>query len=124
VAAGSAFACAIKSDASLVCWGNSSLAQTVPAGTFAQASLSGGFGCAVRTDGTLACWGDNTDGEATPPSGTFSRVSTGNAHACAIRTDGSLACWGDNFFDQTFAPLTGSYVQIKATANRTCAVRG
>jgi hypothetical protein len=69
VSAGDLFACGLRTDGTLACWGNSGRGETdVPAGTFVSLSASTGDGgavCALRTDDTLACWGGYDMG--TPP---------------------------------------------------------
>jgi len=74
ISAGSNFTCGIRTDGTLVCWGDPSLGWTIPTGTFSQVSSGFSHACAIRTDATLACWGDNTYGQATPPTGTTSSV--------------------------------------------------
>ncbi|MEO8690452.1 MAG: choice-of-anchor D domain-containing protein [Solirubrobacteraceae bacterium] len=128
VAAGGGHTCAIKIDATLVCWGLNDYGQaTPPAGAFGAISAGGRHTCAIRTDSTVACWGKDDDGEATPPSGTFVSVSAGGDHSCGVRTDTTLACWGRNTQSPPFnvAP-TGSFTAVAAgnTAGSTwsCAV--
>ncbi len=50
-------ACAIKTDASLTCWGYDVDGEaTPPSGSFKALSVDYHGACAIRTDGTLACW--------------------------------------------------------------------
>ena len=68
VSAGDYFACGLKTDGSIACWGENASGQaTPPTGTFMYLSVGAASACGVRTDGTLACWGDNSLGKATPP---------------------------------------------------------
>jgi alpha-tubulin suppressor-like RCC1 family protein len=68
VSAGAYFACGVRTDGALACWGDNRYGQAAPpTGTFQSVSAGYFFACGVRTDGTLACWGNNDDGEATPP---------------------------------------------------------
>ena len=61
VSAGFSSACGVKTDSTIVCWGDNSWGEsTPPAGTFASVSAGYFFACAVRTDGTIACWGATT----------------------------------------------------------------
>ncbi len=97
---------------SLLTWGSTNRAQTVPArvdsSTGWTASAIGSVSeCEIRSPGTLWCWGSNTSGQLglgdtttrTVPTQvgtetTWTSVSEGNSHACATRSDGTLWCWG------------------------------
>jgi alpha-tubulin suppressor-like RCC1 family protein len=63
------FACAVRTDGTLACWGDNSSSQATPppGADFVSVGAGQHFACAVRTNGTIACWGMNTSGEATPP---------------------------------------------------------
>ena len=99
ISAGDRHTCAVKSDGTVVCWGdNTSGKASPPSGTFFSASAGRLHSCGVRSDSTVACWGDNDSGESTPPSGTFSSVSAGGAHSCGVRSNGTVACWGSGGF--------------------------
>ena len=105
VSAGGAHSCGLRSDGSLVCWGDNSSGQAVaPSGSFSQVSAGSGHSCGLRSDGSLVCWGDNILGQAVAASGSFSQVSAGIFHSCGLRSDGSLVCWGDNRLGQAVAP--------------------
>ena len=126
--AGEDFACAIKTDASLWCWGLNQdgqlglgAADTVPhtaperVGTASWDAIEGGedHACGLRS-GQLWCWGENDHGQVGIGSGTSdivvpTRVGTasdwtilalGQDHSCAGRSDGSVWCWGINAVGQ------------------------
>jgi alpha-tubulin suppressor-like RCC1 family protein len=129
VAVGYAFTCAVKTDATVWCWGYNALGQlgdgsvtqrvlpvqvtTLGAAT-AQISVGYYHGCARKTDGTLWCWGYNGYGQigdnttttrklpvqVTSLGAVVAQVSVGNWHSCARRTDGTLYCWGYNYGGQ------------------------
>jgi alpha-tubulin suppressor-like RCC1 family protein len=121
VTVGRNFSCAIKTDATLWCWGagasgrlgngstaNRSLPVKVGTSTWSKVDAGWDNACAINsTDATLWCWGagasgqlgDNGTANQSSPvtvsgGGTWSEVSLGDSHGCAIKTDGSLWCWG------------------------------
>jgi alpha-tubulin suppressor-like RCC1 family protein len=123
VAVGGSFACALRPDHSLSCWGLNDQGQlglgSLPGTpTPVQVTdstrwqqISAGFAhfCAVLDDGTLWCWGLNDHGEigtgdmtnlSSPnrvgSDQTWAQVACGYYHTCAVRTDGTLWCWGRN----------------------------
>jgi hypothetical protein len=68
VSVGSAGACAIASDDTLVCFGGDGTITTAPTGTFKSVSVSATYACAIATDERLTCWGtDPGFGVLTPP---------------------------------------------------------
>ena len=94
VSAGVWHSCGLRSDGSVVCWGNSNDGQaTPPGGSFTQVSAGRGHSCGLRSDGSVVCWGNSNDGQATPPGGSFTQVSAGDRHSCGLRSDGSVVCW-------------------------------
>src|SRR6476646_5799485 len=123
LSAGTGSACAIRTDRTLVCFGNNFVVTpTPPAGTFTAVSTVGAQACAMRTDQTLACWGAPFGPAANPvppPAGTFTAVSVGGGFACALRTDETLACWPGNIS----TPPAGTFTSVSAgRAGVSCAV--
>jgi len=125
VRVGVQFSCALRTDASLWCWGANSAGQLgngtttdslipVRAGATTwnwTSVIAGGYhGCGIRRDGTLWCWGYNahgqlgngsTDGTSTPTQVAgqdWVMVRAGIGHTCGVQGNGSLWCWGDNQF--------------------------
>jgi alpha-tubulin suppressor-like RCC1 family protein len=124
ISAGADYACALRADGTVACWGESetgqlgngtttySLVPVAVSGLTGAVAISAGSSsaCAVLSDGTVACWGDNGNGELgdgtlggispTPVaiSGLtgVTSVSVGGGFACALRSDGTVACWGYN----------------------------
>ncbi|HEY2015264.1 MAG TPA: hypothetical protein VGH38_17260, partial [Bryobacteraceae bacterium] len=86
IATGSVFACALRADGLVFCWGHNSdgqlgdgstgdrpTAAAVHNLTNAVAITAGGsHACAVLADGTARCWGNNTDGQLGINSNAFS----------------------------------------------------
>ena len=114
------YACAIREDGSLGCWGVMNAQQIEPpAGTFAAVSVGADLACGLRADGELACWGDPVP--ASPPSGPFVAVAAGRGEACALRPNGALACWGSA--TASAAPNGSGHVDLSITHGRGCAIR-
>ncbi len=123
VSAGGDHSCALRSDGSVVCWGDNLHGQaTAPSGTFTQVSAGSWHSCGLRTDGSIVCWGQNEDGEATAPSGSFTYISAGVSRSCAVRTSGSIVCWGAKDPSEATAP-SGSFSQVVAGNAYSCGLR-
>jgi|GEM_PF-3990941 len=123
VSAGKQHTCALKTDNTIVCWGNNLFGQaTPPAGSFKQVSAGEYHACAIKTNNTVACWGGNSYGQATPPTGSFKQVSAGGTHTCALKADNTIACWGSNVFGQA-SPPAGSFKQVSAGQYHACAIK-
>lgn len=126
VSAGWSHTCGIRTDNSLLCWGNNANGKTglnttsgntlVPTainggGTWIKVAVSETHSCGIRTDNTLWCWGNNANGRTgrntaagntlvptqIDGSSTYIDITAGQEHSCGIRTDGSLRCWGNNW---------------------------
>jgi alpha-tubulin suppressor-like RCC1 family protein len=120
ISAGRWHTCAVRSDGTAQCWGDSTISLgllnlffplnpvsvdvevgvEVPddLGTVASVAVGDWQACAIRSDGTVRCWG--TFGEAFPPPadlGTVRTIDGGGFHTCAVRTDGLARCWGSDF---------------------------
>jgi alpha-tubulin suppressor-like RCC1 family protein len=123
VAAGGYHSVALKSDGTVVAWGDNSNGQlgdgtgverhrpvNVP-GLTAVAAIAGGdyYSLALKSDGTVWAWGANSQGQlgdgtnitrnrAVPVSGLkdVAAIAGGVHHSLAITSDGSLWVWGDN----------------------------
>lgn len=122
VAHGYAFACALKRDRSLWCWGFNSSSnlglgdnrmrtspeRVAPGVEWSSIALGSAGGCAIDIAGALSCWGGNrkgrlATGDRNPRSrptkledgSTWRSIATWE-HSCGIKSDGSLWCWGSN----------------------------
>lgn len=127
VTSGLLHACAIQTDGSLWCWGESEYGRlglgpgidleiTRPqrVGAAAWTTVGGGneHTCGIRDDQTLWCWGNNTNGQLGDTTrlrrdepvqiGTekWKALGVGEFTTCAIRADDSLWCWGLNIVGQ------------------------
>ncbi len=121
---GDDFACALRVDGTVMCWGyNDSYGQLGTGAAVSSSvpvlvkdlkdakslSVGRGHACAVRASGAVVCWGANADrqlgdgttnGSPTPVAVVqitdATQVSVGVSFGCVIRKDGSVACWGDD----------------------------
>jgi alpha-tubulin suppressor-like RCC1 family protein len=124
VSAGAMNTCAVRSDGTVVCWGDNSRVQcganapanmaaspiAVPNITTAKAVAVGyDHVCALLTGGTVECWGDNDDGEL--GDGTMgsegvpvqamglagvTRLVASLDYTCALLGTGAVKCWGSD----------------------------
>ncbi len=86
VSAGGSHSCAVRTDGTVACWGNTNGGRaTPPSGTFTQVSAGTSHTCGLATDGTVTCWGVDARGQSSAPEeGTFVDVSAGVTHSCAV----------------------------------------
>jgi hypothetical protein len=73
---------ALKSDGTVVCWGDNSYGESsVPAGLSNVISIASGwfYNLALKRDGTVVGWGRNEAGQASPPAGLTNVVAIGAA---------------------------------------------
>jgi alpha-tubulin suppressor-like RCC1 family protein len=115
--AGVKHTCAIKSDATVACWGYNSSAQigsgnftnwdrpfSVPGLTDMIAVAAGDRAtCAVKRGGTVHCWGDSVNLPPVAmdfPGITARSVAMGSNHKCLVTTDDDIHCWGSGTVGQ------------------------
>lgn len=139
VACGSNFACALRNNGRVECWGGG-LGGQLGNGTAASSAtpvavldladavdVAAGeaHACAARLDGTVVCWGDNTNGQLGDGSFNPSRtpiavegvagaveVSATQRSSCARTSDGVVLCWGAGELGQL-----GRGTPVAASAN-------
>ncbi|RUO71767.1 InlB B-repeat-containing protein [Idiomarina ramblicola] len=96
---GNGFACAIRDDGKLLCWGSSFLAYAAPAGAGPYHSLSIGQSraCVLDGSGRAQCWGENTDFFPAPDT-QFVQLSLSSHRdyfsVCGVTASGEVECWG------------------------------
>ena len=119
LAAGSGHTCALREDASVVCWGDATFGQTTALGGSetgvhlvdglrARALAAGtSHTCAIDLERAVWCWGDSFSGQCgvlsaadrTPltrvegVSGALA-IAAGAAHTCVLVEGGEVLCWG------------------------------
>jgi hypothetical protein len=111
VAAGDAHGLALKSDGTIVAWGQNDDGECgVPAGTYKAIGAGADFSLAVRADGTIAAWGYNGQRQVSsvPEGNDFVAVDGGELFAVALKADGSIVAWGNNRWGQVSDAPTGT----------------
>ena len=124
---GHVHSCALRTDSTVVCWGDNAFGQAdAPDGAFEAVSAGGTWdrshSCGVRVDATVVCWGSNNVKQSDAPGGEFVMVSAGGYHSCGVRVDATVACWGWNLYGQSDAP-GGEFVTVSAGSRYSCGVR-
>lgn len=106
---------ALKSNGSVVAWGDSNYGGTTPgnvsSGVVAVYSTEYAF-AALKTDGSIVAWGHSSYGGATPgnvTSGVVAVYATGSAFA-ALKNDGSIVQWGT--YSYSGSPPTSGVVAV------------
>ena len=95
VSAGTTHTCAVRTDRSLHCWGETRHGESMPpAGEFVAVSAGYRHSCALAVDNTVGCWGRDEYGETAAPGGAFLAVSAGSSFSCGVRFDRTVECWG------------------------------
>ncbi len=127
VSVGSDYACALRDDAKIVCFGKPTqlaVTKTVASGSYVQVSAGYACACGVRNDGSIACWGDDSLGQCSPPAGnTFRQVVVGYSFGCGLQNDGALTCWGDPASAVLKQQPTGTFRTLGVYGDGVCAVR-
>ena len=137
LAAGADHACAVKADATVVCWGENDEGQLggTTSGAFSsvpvpvdglvnivQLALGFSHSCALDGEGKVRCRGRDGEGQLGDGSaGGFRaaaapvvelddvvQVAAGLHSTCAVRRDGSIWCWGLNNLGQLGNPSQAS----------------
>jgi hypothetical protein len=128
IAAGHYFGIALKSDGTVVAWGDNDFGQTnVPAGLANVTAIAAGYNhsLALKSDGTVAAWGSNEHGQTTVPAGLSGVVSitTDDYVSLAVKDDGTVVGWGrinvDSFsqfqdIKQMSANRAGCFIGLKS----------
>ncbi len=117
IAVGEDYACAVKAEGSLWCWGRNQYGQLGDGTTSDRPSpvkvaslgndvaqvAAGMVGtCAVKKDDSVWCWASGKNPTLTPQLKLTKQksVALGMNHACALSGNGELTCWGNNALGQ------------------------
>jgi uncharacterized repeat protein (TIGR01451 family) len=124
ITAGYSHSLALKSDGTVVGWGNLYYA-TPPPGLTGVVAIAAGYyhSLALKSDGTVVGWGDMY--YATPPTNLAEvvAIAAGYQHSLALKSDGTVVGWGDNSYGQTNPPAGMSgVVAIAAGASHSLAL--
>ena len=129
IAAGPENSLAVKSDGTVVAWGQNHYGQsTVPSGLSGVIAVEGGFdySLALKSDGTVVAWGHKDYGQSTVPEGLSSvtEIAAGMWHSLALKSDGTVVAWGSNDYGQSTVPdgLNG-VIAIAAGTQHSLALR-
>jgi len=123
IAAGYVHSLALKSDGSIVGWGNNLYGQaTPPAGNdFIAIAAGGDHGLALKSDGSIIGWGNNGSGQATSPAGNdFTAIAAGDSHGFAIKSDGTIVGWG---YGEATPPAGNDFIAIAAGGDHGLALK-
>ncbi|XP_030485640.2 serine/threonine-protein kinase-like protein CCR4 [Cannabis sativa] len=101
IAAGFSHACAIATNGSLECWGDSQGRDNQPQEKFQSLALGENRSCGLRPNGTVICWGQNNF--ALPQSlrqSEFIAIEAKRRVFCGVlNSNFSLHCWGNRYFE-------------------------
>jgi alpha-tubulin suppressor-like RCC1 family protein len=125
VATGAYHACALRPNATAVCWGNDDSGQIeLPAGAqFAQLCCGHQWTCGLDRDtGAPRCWGSQTYPVVVnaPSSASFDSLTCGWLHACGRMANGTVRCWGVSSAGALAVPSGYAFEQISAGYQFTC----
>jgi alpha-tubulin suppressor-like RCC1 family protein len=122
VAAGDQFSMGLRSDGSILSWGN---APAAPAGLTNVLQIAAGVAhcIALKTGGTVVGWGPNSF--PVPPTATnVISIAAGYYHVLALRADGTVVAWGQNSASQCNVPVSlSNVVAIAAGAQHSLALQ-
>jgi hypothetical protein len=106
---------ALKSDGTVVSWGNPVEGGTTPAGLsgVAQVFSNEAAFAALKSDGTVVCWGDANYGGTTPAGlGGVTQIFSTQGSFAALKSDGTVVSWGSPISGGTTPAGLGGVTQI------------
>ncbi len=123
VACGPSHAVALKTDGTLIGWGDNLRGQAAPPADLSNVvavSAGGAFSVALRGDGTVFAWGGTFAKEVAVPPGLSNvvAISAGLSHTLALRADGTVVGWGNTADGRLALPADLSNVVSIAAGGR------
>jgi hypothetical protein len=128
------YSLALKSDGTVVGWGNSNLP---PDGLSGITMIAAGdsHSLALKSDGKVVAWGDDSYGETDVPAGLsgVTAIAAGTQHSLALKSNGTVVAWGLNDMGQATVPASltgviaiaaGRYHSLALKSNRTVVTWG
>ena len=128
-AVGGAHSLALRTDGSVVGWGDNSFGQIgLPPGVTNVVAVAAGqhHSVALRADGQVFAWGrnDNFQQTAVPPHTNVIAIAAGANHSLAVQSNGVVIGWGRNDDGRaTPPPNVGSARRVGAGQDHSLAVR-
>jgi trimeric autotransporter adhesin len=121
IAAGWHHSLALKTDGTVIGWGDNTSGQTnTPASATNAIAISAGYyhNLALKPDGTVVGWGHNTYGQTIIPASATNvvAIAAGTFHSLALKADGRVVGWGDNTYGETDIPTSATNVVAFAAA--------
>ena len=107
VAAGISHSLALKSDGTVVAWGDDHFGETnIPSGLTNVVAVAACYlhSLALTSDGTVVAWGDTYYGQPISGLSNVVAVAAGGWQDLALKSDGTVAAWAGNPFSETTVP--------------------
>jgi hypothetical protein len=119
IAAGANLSIGLKSNGSIVCWGDNNYGQSSvpdPNSAFVTIAAKSFNSIGLKSDGSVVCWGDNGYGQCTVPGNNseFVAITAGVSHSVGLKSNGTVVCWGDNSSGQSTVINNSGFVAIAA----------
>ncbi|MEY2844908.1 MAG: Cellulosome-anchoring protein precursor, partial [Chloroflexota bacterium] len=128
ISANGSNAIALKSDGTVVVWGNNKFGQlNVPPSVTGITAVAAGAAhmLALKSDGTVIAWGRNHLGQLNVPYGMsgVTAIAAGVDHSLALLSTGEVVAWGSNNYGESKAPGLRGVTAIAAGLYFSAALR-
>ncbi|MFM7679028.1 MAG: RCC1 domain-containing protein, partial [Roseiflexaceae bacterium] len=128
ISANASNAIALKSDGTVVVWGNNTFGQlNVPPSVTGITAVAAGAThmLALKSDGTVIAWGRNHRSQLNVPYGMtgVTAIAAGVDHSLALLSTGEVVGWGSNNYGESKAPGLRRVTSIVAGLNFSAALR-